>query len=258
MLVFVVSSLVFLGSMAWRGTGDEGGFRGSGSDDLELLVRRGYVTSFYGLVSSGKEADVILAYYKDFPLILKRYRIHQTFRKRAAYGLTVSKLGKTRRGLGLITKWAEREYQSLRKCYRARVPVPVPVSRMENVLVLSMIGETEPAPRLKEAGIENWGKMATRIYQALHTMVFKAEIVHGDLSFYNILVDKNHPYLIDFPQSIDLKGRGAAAKARAFLERDLSHTLLTIPRKDPRIRDKCICLATRLLKQYDRHFYLEE
>jgi RIO kinase 1 len=39
----------------------------------------------------------------------------------------------------------------------------------------------------------------------MHLLYQKAKLIHGDLSEYNILIHKNQPVIIDFPQAIDIK-----------------------------------------------------
>jgi RIO kinase 1 len=50
------------------------------------------------------------------------------------------------------------------------------------------------------------------------TQLLYRDVVHGDLSAYNVLVWDGEVYLIDFPQAVDPKKNGHAA---AFLERDV-------------------------------------
>lgn len=47
-----------------------------------------------------------------------------------------------------------------------------------------------------------------------------AGIVHGDLSEYNVLVDRDGPVIIDLPQAVDA---AANNNARAMLERDVGN-----------------------------------
>ena len=47
-----------------------------------------------------------------------------------------------------------------------------------------------------------------------------AGIIHGDLSEYNVLVDRDGPVIIDLPQAVDAAGNNNAA---AMLQRDVAN-----------------------------------
>ena len=61
-----------------------------------------------------------------------------------------------------------------------------------------------------------------------------AGIVHGDLSEYNVLVDRNGPVIIDLPQAVDA---AANSNARDMLERDVNNLADYFGQFVPALRD---------------------
>ncbi|HGP6024542.1 TPA: RIO1 family regulatory kinase/ATPase, partial [Vibrio cholerae O1] len=61
-----------------------------------------------------------------------------------------------------------------------------------------------------------------------------AGIVHGDLSEYNVLVDRDGPVIIDLPQALDA---AANNNARAMLERDVDNLATYFGQFAPELRD---------------------
>ncbi len=57
--------------------------------------------------------------------------------------------------------------------------------------------------------------------------LYRAFIIHGDLSAYNILFYQNEPWIIDFPQAIDFASRPSRhkvlRKGRPILLRDITN-----------------------------------
>ena len=70
--------------------------------------------------------------------------------------------------------------------------------------------------------------------QLLHQVVLMlcAGVIHGDLSEYNILVDRDGPVIIDLPQAIDAAGNTAAG---AMLERDVANLTTFFGRFAPQL-----------------------
>ncbi|KAL1494337.1 hypothetical protein ABEB36_009952 [Hypothenemus hampei] len=102
--------------------------------------------------------------------------------------------------------WAEKEMANLMRLKRVGIPCPEVVSLKRHILVMSFIGEhCQPAPKLKDAGL----KMAELIFaydqvvEFMKTLYNKANLVHADLSEYNILWFKDTCYFIDVSQSVE-------------------------------------------------------
>lgn len=85
---------------------------------------------------------------------------------------------------------------------------------------MEYIGELDtPAPRLSDARLSP--EQAQKAFDAILENIrlfFQTGIVHGDLSEYNILYWNDTAYIIDFPQSIDIRTH---PQVRELLDRDV-------------------------------------
>jgi RIO kinase 1 len=120
----------------------------------------------------------------------------------------------------LIFTWAQKEFRNLEQASRAKVPVPKPIAVEKNVLVMEFIGKDGvSAPSLKE----QLPRVPEKVYYLLLTylkrLYRKADLVHGDLSEYNIMVWNGHPVLFDMSQSVPT----SHPLAGSFLRRDLEN-----------------------------------
>jgi RIO kinase 1 len=103
---------------------------------------------------------------------------------------------------------------------RAKVRVPKPVGVTKNVLVMEFIGEKgTSAPSLKEQPPENPEKVYRLMLTYLSRLYRKADLIHGDLSEYNIMMWKKKPVLFDMSQSVP----SSHPLARSLLERDIAN-----------------------------------
>jgi len=100
--------------------------------------------------------------------------------------------------------WLAHEFQTLKTLHAAGADVPRPYEMGENAILMGFIGdELSAAPtlntvRLKRVEVR---PLFERIVRNVDLML-NHEIVHGDLSAYNILYWKGEITLIDFPQVI--------------------------------------------------------
>jgi RIO kinase 1 len=82
---------------------------------------------------------------------------------------------------------------------------------------MSFIGEGEiPYPQLRNVELEDPAETYARIIGIIDTLYTKAELVHADLSEFNILYG-DKPYLIDMGQSVTRDH----PRALPFLMRDI-------------------------------------
>jgi RIO kinase 1 len=97
------------------------------------------------------------------------------------------------------------------------VRVPVPLKRLNNILVMEYIGDAnKAAPMLKDVLLRNPQKIFDEIMTFI-TRMYKARIVHADLSAFNILMFRQKPYIIDVGQAVLLDH----PTAMEFLKRDI-------------------------------------
>ena len=173
---------------------------------LFRLMEAGYIKELENVISTGKEANVFRAIDKTGDLVaVKIYRINTTeFRHLWKYieGDPRVKITKRNRR-SIIYQWARREFKNLETAHKNGVNVPFPIVHRKNVIVMEYIGDEEmPAPLLKDVELEDPKPFVDELMNSLSRLYYKAEIVHADLSEYNILVWENTPYIIDMGQSM--------------------------------------------------------
>ena len=117
-------------------------------------------------------------------------------------------------------QWKTRESEALHTLHAAGVRVPLPVMFYEGVLLMEAVVDAEgrPAERLIDAAVprERGAEFYADLCQQMVKML-TCDLIHGDLSPYNVLLAWNGPTVIDFPQVV-----GAAHNSRAefFFQRD--------------------------------------
>ena len=176
---------------------------------LYTLLRRGILTEMIGTVKAGKESRV---YWGKGPngedVAVKIYlTLTAEFRRGILkYIEGDPRFKRIRRDQrSLIYAWASKEFKNLRRAYDAGVRVPKPYGVMRNVLVMEFIGEDgEPAPLLKDCILEDPEGVYAELMEMVRLLYQKAELVHGDLSEYNIMVWDGKPVLFDVSQAVPL------------------------------------------------------
>ena len=149
--------------------------------------------------------------YRDGEWIKER-RIRAALEKKTRFGREVQ---------GGI--WVSREWESLRMLGAAAAPVPVPeaIERTDDAILMSYVGDLEfAAPQLRSYvpdDREEAEDLFDQMVHAVELMLF-SNVVHGDLSPYNVLVWEGRLTVIDLPQAVDPRKN---SHAEAFLRRDL-------------------------------------
>jgi RIO kinase 1 len=157
-------------------------------------------------ISTGKEGNVFLCRKVDGGFVaLKIYRIATaTFRRISRYiqgdprfkGLS----GNHRK---IIFAWASKEFRNLQRFSEAGVRVPLPIKFHKNLLAMEYIGtEQAPAPLMKDVALEDPEEIYSLIIEYMRLAFQKAELVHGDLSEYNVLMHEGKPVIIDCGQAM--------------------------------------------------------
>jgi RIO kinase 1 len=120
----------------------------------------------------------------------------------------------------LIYAWAQKEFKNLQRAHEVGVRVPKPVDVKKNVLLMEFIGENGvSAPLLKEAPLKDPEKNYQQLLTWVKQLYQKAEMVHADLSEYNIMIWEDRPVLFDVSQAVLL----AHPMSSKFLRRDLEN-----------------------------------
>lgn len=130
--------------------------------------------------------------------------------------------------------WVDSEFSVMQRLHDEGLPVPRPVAKGTTALAMEFIyadGTFEAAPRLRDfrCGREERREIKSTLLYAIKDML-NLDIIHGDLSPYNVLVSNGKPVIIDFPQAVDVRYN---SRGQAMLERDILNICRYCP--DPQI-----------------------
>lgn len=190
---------------------------------LYKFTSNGAFDSIDFAISTGKEGNVFrVTTHNGELLALKIFRINTaTFHSLARYiegdprfkGLSGSKRK-------LIYAWTVKEFKNLHRMMDAGIRVPEPIDFHENMLLMEYIGTPEqPAPAIRNVIVPEPEEVYKEIVGFMKKMYRKAELVHGDLSEYNILWHDDMPWIIDCGQSLTADH----PNAEEFLKRDIKN-----------------------------------
>lgn len=112
-----------------------------------------------------------------------------------------------------VSLWAEKEMANLLRLQRENIPCPTVITLKKHLLVMSLIGDSlcEAAPRLKHAEVdeEDLATAYEQTVQIMKDMYSKADLIHADLSEYNLLWYNKQCYVIDVSQSVEPSQRNS-------------------------------------------------
>ena len=206
--------------------------------DIASFYDEGFIVDVLFAVKSGKEATVYCA--KAHPdraeafYALKHYRpmAERAFRNDAVY--QEGRFGretravramrtKTRKGrMFQFGSWLSQEFATLGRLHAAGIDVPRPFAAGDTGLLIEFIGVGQAAaPMLSSVRLDR--TEAEPLFERLLrniTAMLAHDIVHGDLSAYNILYSDGAPVIIDVPQAIDAR---INPNARDLLTRDVTN-----------------------------------
>ena len=189
--------------------------------NLFELSSKGHFLELKSTISIGKEANIFSAEREDGSLIIvKIYRLENCdFNKMYDYiKYDTRYLNLKAKKREIIFAWAQREYRNLMKSREAGVRVPLPILCKYNILLLEHIGKNQAAPKLKDWYPENVEKFCKKTITYMKKL-YDANLVHGDLSEFNILNDDENPVFIDMSQGTLMK----SGNALELLERDIKN-----------------------------------
>lgn len=204
--------------------------------ELQPFFESNLIFECAGPLKSGKEATVFLCRANPAHgaswLVAKIYRPfeHRTFRNDAAYQegrwqrenrFRRAFRNKSRFGREVQAHaWIDHEWAMLRALHRAGVSVPRPRSRSGSAILMEYLGDdAAPAPALHTVDLnpEAARRTLSTLLAEVETMLTH-NVVHGDLSAYNVLWWRDRPRIIDLPQAVDPR---LNANARQLLARDV-------------------------------------
>jgi RIO kinase 1 len=138
------------------------------------------------------------------------HRVMRAIGKKTAFGVQVSH-----------TSWLMHEYKAIERLHQLGGTVPRPYATSENAILMEYVGDAQMAAstlnriRLEPDEAEPLFREVMRNVE----LMLQCEMVHGDLSAYNILYWEGQITLIDFPQVVDTYRN---REARRILERDVT------------------------------------
>ena len=188
------------------------------------LMNKGTIDEIYGVVKAGKEARIYWGKNTEGrELALKIYLTASAEFKKGMLPYIrgdprfAHVRGDTR---SLVYAWAQKEFKNLQRAQEAKVRVPEPIAVNKNVLIMEFIGKNgESAPLMRETPLKNPDKVYRQLLANVKRLYKKAELVHADLSEYNIMIWKNQPIIFDVSQAVALQH----PMADQFLRRDLEN-----------------------------------
>ncbi len=187
-----------------------------------------------GVVASGKESRVYWGVRKDNSSVaVKIYVVASAeFRHRLQYIAGDPRFGSIKKGMrNIVNLWARKEFKNLKTAYGAGVPVPEPIHVKDNVLVMEFIGEGGvPAPTLNTCEVTK--KHYMEVLKAT-SKLYRANLVHADLSEYNIFLHGKKVILFDFGCAVDI----AHPNSERFLARDIYNVNMFFGKKGIKVYD---------------------
>ncbi len=233
-------------------------------DRLQQLIEEGVIDEVFNQLKTGKEAEVWLVSHRGEAVAAKIYkeREFRSFKNDAGYkeGRVVRNT-RTQRAMAKGSKfgrasaeeaWKSAESDTMFALHAAGVRVPRPVLFYDGVLLMEVIGDAEGrvAPRLVEAHLTK--EQAEPMYVLLRQEVIKIlaqDLIHGDLSEFNILLGATGPVIIDFPQVVTAAKNSQSEK---YFRRDLGNLLRFFGSLDPTVATKHANDPDEIWREYVR------
>ncbi len=188
------------------------------------LLNSGILYEVHGVVNAGKEARIYWGKNKeDKDLAVKIYLTASAEFKKGMLKYIEGDYrfkGVKRDTRSLVFTWAQKEFRNLEQASRAKVRVPKPIAVKNNVVVMEFIGKDGVnAASLKEQAPIYPEKVYKILLNYLKRLYHNADLVHGDLSEYNIMMWKSKPVIFDVAQAVPT----SHPMADFFLRRDLTN-----------------------------------
>lgn len=192
------------------------------------LMNRGIVGEIHGPVAQGKEAKVIWAESprgEDLALKIFYTSTAQFIRGRQKYLMgdprfTGFRASDTRK---IAEAWCRKEFGNLKRAHEAGVRVPKPIAFYRNVLAMEFISYGNergvPAPTMKDEPPSDPWEAYLVILNYVERALVLGEIVHADLSEYNVLNNGEELVIIDWGSAV----KTSHPQAMEFLARDLAN-----------------------------------
>lgn len=187
---------------------------------LHHLLNSHIISYVNGPVKAGKESVLFWAVDQNgCDIALKIYlTTNSIFKKRHMYFRHHHGVINLNNSNNMIELWARQEFKNLKNCIRVNIPVVKPIYVFKNILVLEFIGNNGiPNKTLAESiptqyDYDCFIKILTNMYQ-------RAQLVHGDLSSFNVFKTNAGLLFFDLSSSVPI----SHPNADMLLKRDIDN-----------------------------------
>ena len=199
---------------------------------LLKLLKSKVLEEINGCISTGKEGNVYIGIKgenapKDWPNEFA-VKIYKTcilkFKDRDRYvsgELRFQHKAGTRNSRKSVILWAEKEFRNLSRFYKQGIPSPRPLLVKSNIIFMELITQNNlPAPLLRDVRLqpEDYERLYIQVMYNMREIYHKCNLVHADLSEYNLLVRDKKAIFIDVGQAVEHDN----VNSTIFLRNDIS------------------------------------
>lgn len=183
---------------------------------LHTLVEKNIISQLGPLIGKGKESDVYSCMDDNENIYaLKIYRMGRTSFKSIKRSRDLTGERSHLSWLYINRLAAKKEFEVLKMIYKLNLNTPKPIGYNRHIVVMSYLRGKE---LVYYKSIKNPDKIFNRIIKQMEIIYQKANIIHGDLGEFNIVLDeKGNILIIDWLQWIP----SDHPNATSILERDI-------------------------------------
>ena len=233
---------------------------------LETFYEEGWIDEVLYRVKGGKEATVYCCKanpatgYDLFAAKIYRHRQMRSMKNYASYreGRHITQdrrqlraiKNKSRAGKAVMdTAWIRSEFKFMQKLFDAGADVPEPITHGPHSMLMDYVGDRETAaPILQDVRLDRTEARPTFERIIDNVAIFLThDLVHGDLSAFNILYWKGDFRVIDFPQAVSPVEN---TNAFQFLMRDVERVCQYFDKMG--VQESSFDIADDLWKRYLR------
>jgi len=189
---------------------------------LKILSNRNTITSIGPQIGIGKEAEIYLAHdSQEKDKILKMFRLGRSSFKQIKRKRDIST--STSNWLLLNIQTAKREYDILNYLRQSSTSFPTPLFRSFHCIVM------EPFYGSKLADAESLEDPQSVLEKIISNVkiAYQNGYINGDLNEYNIMVNNDNIFILDWPQAI----KSDTINANVVLLRDVKNILKFFSKK---------------------------
>jgi RIO kinase 2 len=193
---------------------------------LNSFVKKNLISGMGRSIGMGKESDVYeVISDSGRQLVIKFYRIGRISFRATRRSRSYMNPQNQHQWLAINVGAAQTEALGLKKASEAGVTVPEIVARDRHAVLMSEI----PGVMLFKCTREDIKRPKFLLRKILENLrkAYKADMINGDVSEFNILYDGTKPWIIDWPQFVPV----THANAKEMLRRDVENSILFFTRK---------------------------